>query len=455
MKKRAITFVLLGLILAGFPGIAVQYILSLLGVVSTPSLAIGSAYIVAIGLFFIILIVEIVSAFLIDDSTFHTALLAACLLGLYLCSTDMQLFLSNFNDHIPNSIFGIASELFFLLTAGCCCFYIKYLYSIVVKRKTTILILAIIVALFITYSFMLNTDYSYIIHFVLLAVVSIIFCLLFHKAETKRHIGLTSYLTAAVFYFSVGTQNVNVMSFGGILPPVLGLSLIYVALSFTMFVITYLVFSIRTDSKAAKSNEYKLQAESFETKALSQQIKPHFIFNSLETVRALYHENIASGDKAMNLLSDLLRGSINSFDSDLIPFETELDNIFNYAEFKNLKRQSKTEVIFNIDYTDFYVPPFSIQPFVENALKYSGVDKIENGSIIISSYKKDNFAIVEIIDNGKGFDISKVSDNSHGIKNACGRFSLALGILPEIKSTIGSGTHVTIKINLKEKDVEK
>ena len=283
--------------------------------------------------------------------------------------------------------------------------------------------------------------------------MTIMFCLILYKAKMKNNIGLTTYLSATIFCLCVGTQNVNALTYNGIFAPVLGISLAYAVASFSVFLIVYLMFSIRTDSKAVKSNEYKLQAESFETKALSNQIKPHFIFNSLETIRALYHEDITDGDKALNLLSEFLRRSINSFDNNLVPFETELDNVFTYTEFQNLKYRNKIEIIFNIDFTDFSVPPFSIQPFVENALKHSGVNEIENGFIIISSYKKDNFAIVEITDNGKGFDVSKISNASHGIKNACGRFSLAFGILPEIESVIGSGTHVKIKIDLtKEKE---
>lgn len=457
MKNRALFFTITGLIAATVAGMAIALILTFLGVNTAPNLAVGIVFVVIVGLLSIVLIVEIVSVFKIDDSTIHTALIAGCLLVLYACSTDMRLFFASLGINIPETVFGIISEIAFILTTTSCCWYIIYLYNLSVKRKPIVATAVIILpVLLVAHSVISLFGYGYITHFVIVALMAIALCTFLCNAERKQKIGSTTYFIAAIFSFSVGVQTVNALSYSGIAATVPGISLAYAVLSLSMFVGVYLMFSIRTDSKALKSNEYKQKAELFETKALSGQIKPHFIFNSLEAVRTLYHKDIASGDMAVNLLSDFLRGSIGAFDSELIPFETEIDNIFCYTEFENLKRQKKIEVIFNIDYTDFSVPPFSVQPFVENALKYSGVDETENGNIIISSYKKGDCAVVEIIDNGKGFDPQKVSENSHGIRNASGRFALTLDTVPEIESAIGLGTHIKIVINQnKQKGNEK
>lgn len=449
MKNRALTFTIIGLIVATIAGIAISLIVTLLGIVAAPNLSVGSVFVAVVGLLLGVLIVEIVSTFKIDDSTFHTALLAGCLVALYAFSTDMQLFFAALGIDIPETVLGILSEIAFVLTAVSCCWYIIFLYKLSVKRTTLIAIAVIFLAvLFIVYAITIFYGYGYVAHFIIAALTVIAFCTLLLNAEKKNKIGLNTYFIAAIFSFSLGAQSVNALYYSGLTSAVPGISIAYAVLTLSMFLSVYLMFTIRTDGKAVKSNEYKHQAELFETKALSGQIKPHFIFNSLEAVRTLYHQDVAAGDTAINHLSNFLRGSIQSFDSELIPFETEIDNVFSYAEFENLKRQNKIDVIFNIDYTDFYVPPFSIQPFVENALKYSGVDKIENGSIIISSYKRGDCAVVEITDNGKGFDPQKVLESSHGIKNASGRFALTLGTVPEIESRIGEGTQVKIVIDL-------
>ena len=453
MKNKALICTIIGLLVAAIAGMAITLVLTSLGVICKPNLAVGIVYVVLVGLQFIVLIVEIVSVFKIDDSTIHTALTAGCLVVLYACSADMQLFFATLGIYIPEIVLGILSELAFVLTTVCCCWYVIFLYKLPVKRKTIIAIAATILsALLVVHLITSFFGYEYITHFVISTLSVIAFCTILLNAEKKNKIGANTYFITAIFSFSVGVQSVNALYYSGITVAVSGISLAYAVFTLSMFLCVYLMFTIHTDSKAVKSNEYKHQAELFKTKALSGQIKPHFIFNSLEAVRALYHRDTSSGDTAVNLLSDFLRGSINAFDSELIPFETEIDNIFSYTEFENLKRQKKIEVIFNIDYTDFSVPPFSVQPFVENAVKYSGVDEIENGSIIISSYKSGDCAVVEITDNGKGFAPKKVTESSHGIRNACGRFALTLGTVPEIDSEIGAGTRIKILINLNKQN---
>ena len=450
------TFTMISLFAALSVGIAISLILTLLGVQTVPKLTIGAVFVAMVGLMFLLVIVEIVSAIKIDDSTFHTALLAGCLFILYACSSDMQLFFAAFGIRLPEAAFGIASEIAFVLTTICCCWYVIFLYHLTVNKMVIIAFAATILSILLgVYSVTIFFGYGYIVHFIIAILMTIAFCTILCGAEKKQKLGVTTYFTVEIFCLSTGVQSVNALFYNNCTVVATGISLAYLVFTFAMFALVYLLFSIHTDSKALKSSEYKHQAELFKTKALSGQIKPHFIFNSLEAIRVLYHQDTATGDTAINLLSEFLRGSINAFDSELVPFETEIDNIFSYTEFENLKRQKKIEVIFNIDYTDFLVPPFSVQPFVENALKYSGVDQIENGSIIISSYKSGDCAVVEIIDNGKGFDLTKISKSSHGIKNASGRFALTLDTVPEIESTIGAGTHIKIMIDLKKHEGKK
>ena len=456
MKKRVLPFTIAGLLFASLSGITVAAVLTKVGAAPTPNHAVGAVFVAMLGLLFTVFIVEIVSAIKIDDSTFHTALLAGSLVALYLFSSDMQLFFAVCGIEVPAVVFGILSELAFVLTTVSSCWYIIFLYRLSVKRKPIAAIATIILAvLLIAYVITIFYGYGYVAHFVIAALTALAFCTILLYAGRKNKIGVTTYFIVVIFSLSVGVQSVNALFYSNLTVAVPGISLAYAVTSFAMFLCVYLMFSIRADRRAVKSNEYKHQAELFETKALSGQIKPHFIFNSLEAVRVLYHQDVASGDAAVSRLSDFLRGSINSFDSELVPFETEIDNVFSYTEFENLKRPNKIEVIFDIDFTDFQVPPFSVQPFVENALKYSGVGDVENGRIVISSYKSGNNAVVEITDNGKGFDPSRISENSHGIRNACGRFTLSLGTVPEIESRIGAGTRIKIVIDLNRQKEEK
>ncbi len=454
MKKRTLPLLISAIILPGLISILIQYLLFSANIGTSPNFAEGCLYFASLLLLLIILIVEIVSVFKIDDSTIHTVFLAVCLLGLYLFSTDMQLFLRNFDIYIPEIVFGLLSETFFVLVSFCCIEYIMYLNRLS-NFKNWLRLSFLISFLFVPiYTISSYFNYGYIVHFIIAVMLVLDFCAVFYNSRKKGDLTLTAYFTTVVFCLGLGVQNINTLSYNGPFESVIGFSLTYASLSDLMFIIVYLLFSIRTDKKAVQSNVYKLQAELYEKKFLSEQIKPHFIFNSLESIRELYHESLALGDKGINLFANFLRGNLNSFDDNLIPFETELNNVFSYAELRNLGKKDPIEIIYDIDYTDFKVPPFSIQPFVENALKYSGIEKKDNGYIIISTYKRNGKVFIEINDNGKGFDVNKVFSNSHGIKNACERFSLLLGVDPTIKSVIGKGTSIQIILSTDKTEVE-
>lgn len=445
MKYRLPLMTLGTLFLSVGAGIGLSSLSFLLGGIS-PDITVGAAHMIVLALLFLVFIVEIVSVLKIKDSTFHTVLIAGCIIALYFFSVDTRLFFSCFGVMIPAFAFDVASEIAFVLCESCCCWYIMFLYGIEIDGKmfAVISLLMMFSLLFYAVSFMYG--WGFIVHFFIVAVFTAVLCVALYRAGRGGKIGLTTYLVAVVFCLSAGVQSVNSLCNNDLLPSLPGVSMGYAFLTFCMFLSVYFAFSVHADLRAVRSDEYKSEALSFKTRALAGQIKPHFIFNSLEAVRALYHKDIKSGDTAITLLSDFLRGSVNAFDSELVPFETELDNVYTYTEFENLKRQKKIDVIFDTDYTDFMVPPFSVQPLVENAMKYSGVEEKEDGRIVISSAMKDGKIVLEISDNGKGFDPSKVGRSSHGIRNVSERFRMALSTEPQIFSAAGEGTRITIEI---------
>lgn len=171
------------------------------------------------------------------------------------------------------------------------------------------------------------------------------------------------------------------------------------------------------------------------TLLLRQQINPHFVFNSLTTIKDMYHKDLKSGDETLNLFAKYLRLNIESINTDLIPFEQELTNIENYINLEQIKRSEDLNIVYNIDYYEFTVPVLAIQVFVENAIKYAK-----------TTFKKDGYIFLEIIDNGVGFDTSKIKSTSCGIKNAFERFKiLKKEVKTEIESEVGKGTKVSIR----------
>lgn len=400
----------------------------------------------------IILIIEIISAFKISDSTFHTTLFAAAVFLMYLFSPDMRYNLKALNVDIPElalEFLGYAAFLFAIITD---IIFIDFTYrpniEIQLKKtvKTAVFTLTPIgFCLYIGLSFV---NLQFIGHLVV-SITALVVILIYSKhifEENKQDPTYTLILLIASA--TIGMENVNVMYYSDLIRhEIIGYPLGYAFFIIIMFGYVYTAFIIRSERKIRMSNEYKLQTEQLRTTILTQQMKPHFIFNSLATIKAMYHKNLEDGDCALDLFSKQLRSDIEAIDKELIPLEDELEYVQNYVEFENLKRENdRINVIFNIENADFYVPALSLQPLVENAVKHGQIDKKEDGNIIIASYIDDGAAVIEITDNGVGFDVSTVRKGSCGVNNTRARFEILLNADMVIRSEIGVGTTVTIRI---------
>lgn len=213
------------------------------------------------------------------------------------------------------------------------------------------------------------------------------------------------------------------------------------------FIMVYVHYIRHKSTEADKKNEIEEKLHTLQSSILKEQIKPHFLFNALNVTQALYYQDIEKGDRAINLLSTHLRNYVEAGNTYLVSLEKELNNVNSYLELENLKVDKPFNIIYNIDIYDFDVPFFSLQPLIENIIRYSKINDKIDGYIQISSFDdKDNYYI-KITDNGVGFDTSKIDLlKSYGIKNVTERFYLLLQAETKIQSVIGQGTTVDIRI---------
>ena len=227
--------------------------------------------------------------------------------------------------------------------------------------------------------------------------------------------------------------------------------------SLTMvFILIILVWEIYKKVKELSTNniEIKKDLSKERTRALASQIEPHFIFNSLSSIQTLFNEDKEIANEALTDFSKLLRKKIEVLKKELVSFEDEVDNIENFVRIYERQKKSNINIIYNLDYIDFKVPAFSIQPYIENALLHSKIDEKEDGEIMISSFKNDdNIIKIEVKDNGCGFDINNLKSSSIGIKNSIERLKILLNADVNIDSKINEGT--TITITFKEFEYEE
>ena len=180
------------------------------------------------------------------------------------------------------------------------------------------------------------------------------------------------------------------------------------------------------------------------------QIQPHFLYNSLTSIHYLCDKDPKLAKKAVKWFSTYLRGNLESMSKEnMVPFEQEMNHIDIYLKLEKLRFGEYLEVVYNIEEQDFMVPSLTIQPLVENAVKYGVGDKREGGQVIIGTTSTDTHYIITIEDTGTGFDINKEYNDGRqhvGIQNVKERLSLICNGELIIYSEIDKGTVAIMRI---------
>lgn len=152
-----------------------------------------------------------------------------------------------------------------------------------------------------------------------------------------------------------------------------------------------------------KDQQYKLdklQLESvvkdLELRTIKSQLNPHFLFNALNSIRALIDENPPRARTAITELSNILRSSMQAEKLETVSLDNELNIIKDYLALEHIRFEERLKVEYHIDAAtrDLPVPPMMLQTLVENAIKH-GISKSINGGIltIISQINKTNHQI--------------------------------------------------------------
>ena len=229
----------------------------------------------------------------------------------------------------------------------------------------------------------------------------------------------------------------------------------FACIGFTIFIMAQFILAVKYLSKSLKNAQKTVQLErelaDNKIAIMLSQIQPHFLFNSLTAIQQLCVENPPEAEDAIATFARFLRGNIDSLASkNCIFFEQELAHIKAYLALEQIRFQDKLRVVFDIKTADFLIPPLTVQPIIENAVRYGVGKKEEGGTVYITSWEEDENYFITVCDDGVGFDTEKplVQDNrSHvGIQNVKSRLDAQCSGTLKINSQIGVGTRVTITI---------
>lgn len=177
------------------------------------------------------------------------------------------------------------------------------------------------------------------------------------------------------------------------------------------------------------SLKYEAHKNEVELNKLKSQLNPHFIFNALNSIRALVDENPAKSKEAITLLSSILRSSLVMNKNKLTDFDEELQAVKDYLGLESIRFEKRLQIEYHIDpkSTGFHVPPLMIQTLVENGIKHGIANLKKGGKLSITTQVEDNNMVIQIRNEGQ-VDNNKLSQpNGFGIENTIQRLKLIYG----------------------------
>jgi LytS/YehU family sensor histidine kinase len=208
---------------------------------------------------------------------------------------------------------------------------------------------------------------------------------------------------------------------------ILGFGFFYV---FLLFLWSLFYFTYHYIERYNKSLKYEASMIEIELNNLKNQLNPHFIFNALNSIRALVDENPSKSKQAINHLSNILRNSLTFEKKGLTSFDDELNIVKDYLGLESIRFEErlKTELDIHPDSNKFKVPPFMIQTLVENGIKH-GISKLTQGGVIqVKTLLEKNRLKIQIRNTGHVINgVKRDKAGGLGIKNTKQRLKLLYG----------------------------
>lgn len=180
-----------------------------------------------------------------------------------------------------------------------------------------------------------------------------------------------------------------------------------------------------------KSLKYEAAMNEMHLNQLKAQLNPHFIFNALNSMRALVDEEPSKAKVAITQLSNILRNSLIMDKKRVIGFNEELSTVKDYLALETIRFEERLKVEFNIDtHSDRYdVPPMMVQTLIENAIKHGVSNLMEGGLVELSTNLENEKLKIRIRNSGQLVNGKKnrKKGSGYGLANTKERLKLIYG----------------------------
>ena len=186
-----------------------------------------------------------------------------------------------------------------------------------------------------------------------------------------------------------------------------------------IWISVYMLWHYIEFSNSEAINKIKLESliKELELKTIKSQINPHFIFNALNSIRALVDENPTRARQAITELSNILRSSIQADKVEITTLEKELTIVKDYLALEYIRFEDRLQVIYEVDAVSLQnkVPPMMLQTLVENAIKYAVSTQESGAEITITTQLVGSILRITVSDTGPGLQSGSASNRFAGV----------------------------------------
>ncbi|MGY6521897.1 MAG: sensor histidine kinase [Mongoliitalea sp.] len=179
--------------------------------------------------------------------------------------------------------------------------------------------------------------------------------------------------------------------------------------------------------------KYQAKINEIQLNHLKSQLNPHFIFNALNSVRALVDEDPKKAKIAITQLSNILRFSLMMDKKRVIDFENELNTVKDYLNLETIRFEERLQVSYLIEAEayDYKIPPMMLQTIVENAIKHGISNRVKGGLIEIKCFEGiTDDLVIQVKNSGQlknTVNPKRKNGEGHGITNTIQRLKLIYG----------------------------
>lgn len=171
------------------------------------------------------------------------------------------------------------------------------------------------------------------------------------------------------------------------------------------WVLFYYFYHYLVKIRKQEFDTLKLEAlvKELELKTIKSHINPHFIFNALNSIRALIDEDPARARDAVTHMSNILRSSMQAEKLETVPFEKELNIVKDYLALEYIRFEDRLKIEYNINEETLSspVPPMMLQTLVENAIKHGIGKQVGGGLVKVTSAFKGDYHLLEVQNSGE------------------------------------------------------